>query len=59
MVARLNIDEQGNVTEVTIFSANPPRYFEKSVIAALRGWKFAPDGEKYVAEVEIGFTLKD
>ena len=27
VVARLNIDEKGNVTEVTIFSADPPRVF--------------------------------
>ena len=32
---------------------------QKAVIDALMEWKFAPDGEKYVAEVEIGFTLKD
>jgi protein TonB len=59
VVARLNIDEQGNVTEVTIFSAEPQRYFDRAVIAALKGWKFASDGEKYVAEVELNFTLKD
>jgi protein TonB len=59
VVARLNIDEQGNVTEVTIFSAEPARYFDRAVIAALKGWKFASDGEKYVAEVELNFTLKD
>ena len=59
VVARLNIDEKGNVTEVTIFSADPPRDFDKAVIEALKEWKFAPDGEKYVGEVEINFTLKD
>lgn len=59
VVARLNIDEQGNVTEVTIFSAEPTRYFDRAVISALKGWKFAPDGDKYVAEVELNFTLKD
>ena len=59
VVARLNIDEQGNVTEVIIFSAEPQRYFDRAVISALKGWKFASDGEKYVAEVELNFTLKD
>jgi protein TonB len=59
VVARLNIDEKGNVTEVTIFSADPPRVFDRAVINALRDWKFASDGEKYVAEVELNFTLKD
>ena len=57
VVARLNIDEKGNVTEVTIFSADPPRYFDRAVIMALKDWKFASDGEKYVAEVELNFKL--
>ena len=59
VVARLNIDEQGNVTEVTIFSADPQRYFDRAVIGALKGWRYQADGEKYVAEVELNFTLKD
>ena len=59
VIARLNIDEQGNVTEVTIFSAEPQRYFDRAVTTALKGWKFSPDGEKYVAEVELNFTIKD
>jgi len=57
VVARLNIDEKGNVTEVTIFSADPPRYFDRAVIMALKDWKFASDGEKYIAEVELNFKL--
>ncbi|HQR10541.1 MAG TPA: energy transducer TonB [Casimicrobiaceae bacterium] len=59
VVARMNIDEQGNVTEVTIFSAEPQRYFDRAVITALKTWKFAPEGEKYIAEVEINFKLPD
>jgi protein TonB len=59
VVARLKIDENGNVYEVEIVSAEPPRHFDKAVIDALRDWKFKPDGEKYVAEVEINFSLKD
>ena len=57
VVARLNIDEKGNVTEVTIFSADPPRVFDRAVMIALKDWKFASDGEKYVAEVELNFKL--
>ena len=57
VVARLNIDEQGNVTEVTIFSADPQRYFDRAVINALKQWKFAPTGERYVAEQELSFVL--
>ena len=59
VVARLNIDENGNVTEVVIVSAEPTRHFDKEVITALRTWKFRAEGEKYVGEVEINFTLKD
>jgi len=57
VVARLHIDEKGNVTEVIIYSADPPRHFDRVVIAALKDWKFASDGEKYVAEVELNFKL--
>ncbi|MFO1323176.1 MAG: energy transducer TonB [Burkholderiales bacterium] len=59
VTARLQIDEKGNVTEVIIVSQDPPRVFEKAVRNALEGWKFKAEGEKYVGEVEINFTLKD
>ena len=59
VVARLNIDEKGNVTDVTIFSADPPRVFDRAVIIALKDWKFTSDGEKYVAEVELNFKLEN
>ena len=57
VVARLNIDEKGNVTSVTIVSADPPRHFDRAVIDALSNWKFAADGEKYVGEIEVDFKL--
>jgi len=59
VLARVNIDEKGNVTEVIIVSSEPPRVFDKAVRAALEGWKFRAEGEKYVGEVEVNFTLKD
>jgi periplasmic protein TonB len=59
VVARLQIDEKGNVTDVNITVSEPPRVFDKVVRAALEGWKFKAEGEKYVGEVEINFTLKD
>jgi TonB family protein len=59
VVARMNIDEKGNVTEVIIFASEPPRVFDKVVRAALEGWKFKAEGERYVGEVEINFSLKD
>ena len=59
VIARVLIDEKGNVYEVIIVSAQPPRHFDRSVIEALQTWKFKADGEKYVGEVEINFALKD
>ena len=59
VVARLQIDEKGNVVEVNIVSSEPPRVFDKVVRAALEGWKFKAEGERYVGEVEINFSLKD
>ena len=59
VVARVSIDEQGNVVEVTIVSAQPPRVFNQAVIDALKKWKFKAEGEKYIGEVEVNFTLKD
>jgi protein TonB len=59
VLARLQIDERGNVTDVQIVSSNPPRVFERAVRDALIKWKFKADGEKYVGEVEVNFTLKE
>ena len=59
VLARVMIDEKGNVTEVIIVSADPPRYFEREVQEKLKVWKFQAEGEKYVGEVEINFSLKD
>jgi protein TonB len=59
VVALLSVDEKGNVTDVRIKSAEPPRIFDREVLRTLMLWKFVPDGDKYVAEVEVNFTLKD
>jgi protein TonB len=59
VLARVNIDEQGNVTDVIIVSADPPRHFDSSVREALSKWKFKAEGEKYVGEIEVVFSLKD
>jgi TonB family protein len=59
VVARLQIDEKGNVTEVIITVSEPPRVFDREVRNALSTWKFKAEGERYVGEVEINFSLKD
>ena len=59
VLARLSVDEQGLVTDVRIMEADPPGVFNKEVIRALSRWKFRPEGEKFVGDVELNFTLKD
>ncbi len=59
VLARVMIDEKGNVTEVIIVSADPPRYFEREVTDKLKLWKFKAEGEKYVGEIEVNFSMKD
>jgi periplasmic protein TonB len=59
VLARVDIDEKGNVTNVNIISAEPPRHFDNAVRDALMKWKFKAEGEKYVGEIEVIFTLKD
>ena len=58
VVAHAYIDEKGNVTEVKIISADPPKYFDRSVIDALMQWKFAAEGEKFIGEIEVNFHLQ-
>ena len=59
MTAQLNVDEKGNVTEVRIIKSSPQHVFDNAVIRALSQWKFPPEGEKWVGEIEIGFKLTD
>jgi periplasmic protein TonB len=59
VVARLVIDERGLVTDVRIVEADPPGVFNKEVIRALSLWRFQAEGEKFLGEVELTFTLKD
>ena len=57
VVARLMIDEMGNVYEVIIVSAEPPGYFDQVVIDTLKRWKLRAYGDKYFTEVESKFKL--
>jgi protein TonB len=59
VLARVNIDEKGHVTDVIIVNAEPPRHFDAAVREALMKWRFKAEGEKYVGEIEVVFTLKD
>jgi protein TonB len=59
VVARVLIDEKGNVYDVIIQSSEPPRAFDRTVIDGVKQWKYAAEGEKYVAEIEVIFVLKE
>jgi protein TonB len=58
VLARLQVDEKGLVTDVKIVDAKPPRVFDAEVIRALSQWKFKPEGDRYIAEVEVNFVLQ-
>ncbi len=57
VLARLQVDEKGLVTDVRIVESRPPRVFDREVIRALSQWKFQPEGDRYIAEIEITFVL--
>lgn len=58
VIAHVYVDEKGNVTEVKIISAEPPRVFDRAVITALSQWKFQGEGEKFIGEIEVNFRLE-
>ena len=53
------IDEKGNVTDVIITFSDPPRVFDRVVVDGVKEWKYTAEGEKYVAEIEVLFVLKE
>ena len=59
VLARIRVDEQGNVIDIQIMVSEPPRVFDRAVRAVLPDWKLNAEGEKYYGEVEFNFTLKD
>jgi protein TonB len=59
VVARIQIDEKGNVIDIQFTVSEPPRVFERAVRSVLQDWKLNAEGEKYYGEVEFNFTLKD
>ena len=59
VVAHVYVAPAGNVTDVKIVSAQPPRVFDREVIRALSQWKFNPEPVGFIGEYEIVFSLKD
>lgn len=53
---RFMVDEHGRVSKITILSAKPKNVFEKSVLNAVRRWRFRPgvlDGKPVPTWVEV------
>ena len=42
VVVRVHVDANGQVTDATLKSAGPSRYFGRAALEAARGWKFTP-----------------
>ena len=57
--AKLSIDAEGKVTEVTILEAEPQRVFDRAVASALMEWRFEGNGEKQTNEVKLVFHNED
>ena len=57
--AKMAIDPDGKVTEVTIIEAQPARVFDRAVKTALMDWRFEPSGEKQSHEVKLVFSNAD
>lgn len=53
--ARMTINAAGEVTNVAILQAQPPRVFDRSVQLALGRWKFNPGAEGRTFDTEIAF----
>lgn len=57
--AKMAIDPDGKVTEVTILEAEPRRIFDRAVTRALMDWRFEASGEKQTHEVRLVFRNED
>jgi TonB family protein len=45
VIVRVTVDTSGNVSQATLTSAGPSRYFANKAVAAARQWKFEPPQE--------------
>ncbi len=55
------VDKYGNVSNITILEANPPEFFERSVLNAVSTWKFSPGelmGRKVATMVTTSIVFK-
>ncbi|MCH8619228.1 energy transducer TonB [Undibacterium sp. TS12] len=57
VTARIHIETDGKVSQVDIVKANPPKHFDKEVIAAASQWKYAPISKPLTTMLEFNFKL--
>lgn len=57
--AKLSIEPDGKVSDVSIVEAQPRRIFDRAVQRALMEWRFEPSGEKQTHEVRLVFSNAD
>jgi protein TonB len=57
--AKMAIDGEGKVTDVSIVEAEPRKVFDKAVKTALMGWRFEPNGGAQSYEVRLVFKSED
>ena len=53
--AKLTIDAAGNVVDVLILDASPPRVFDRAVRNSLSNWKYSAGENNRTAEIEVEF----
>lgn len=64
VVARFVVGKDGSIEDIQIISATPEGYFERSVIEALKKWKFSPgkyrgQAVKTLVVLPVKFRLKE
>ena len=55
--AKVTVDAAGNVVDVLILEASPPRVFDGAVRNSLSVWKYSPGDNNRTAEVAVEFKL--
>ena len=53
---KVTVDAAGNVTDVQIVEARPPRVFDRAVRGSLSKWKFNPGDANRTYETVVQFT---
>ena len=57
---KVNVDESGRVSEASLNSPGPSRYFAGKALEAARGWRFKPpveNGQPVRSQWVVQFTL--